>query len=119
MNLEKLKINTETVRVVNFDFTLPFNYTDEYTTSVFFVKTLADLALVNEQLVKYNMELDTQIYIFFPKKTSKKYKHQCEVSRDIIKNGLLVDKFNLVSLVSIDDDLSCARIRFNKFIKGL
>lgn len=119
MNLDKLKIKTDTVRVLNFDFDVEVNKTDDLTTTLFFVKTIEDLEMVNKELSNYDMQQDTLIFVIFPKKTSKKYKGQANVSRDIIKDGLLVEKFNLVSLVSLDDDLSGARIRFNKFIKGL
>lgn len=118
MNFEKLKIN-EDVNVINFDFELPFNKTTELNkTTIFLCIKKSDINLINETLNKYDETIDSKIFIMFPKKSSKKYKNISDVSRDIIRESLEVKKFNLVSLVSIDNDFSCARVRFNKFIKG-
>jgi hypothetical protein len=81
-----------------------------------FVKTLADVQQVTEQLTR-NAEEDAVLWMVYPKGTSKKY--TCQFNRDTGWAALGQAGYEPVRQVAIDEDWSALRFRRVEHIKTM
>jgi len=81
-----------------------------------FVKTTQEVEVATEQLVQA-AEGDAQLWMVYPKGSSKKYK--CEFNRDTGWKALGEAGYEPVRQVAIDEDWSALRFRKAEFIRTM
>ena len=81
-----------------------------------FVKTKQEVEVASEKLVQA-AEGDAQLWMVYPKGSSKKYK--CEFNRDTGWKALGEAGYEPVRQVAIDEDWSALRFRKAEFIKTM
>lgn len=81
-----------------------------------FIKSSAELSEVLKQMLPFVAD-DQQLWIAYPKKTSKKYK--ATINRDSGWGELGAHDFEGVRQIAIDEDWSALRFRRIKFIKTM
>jgi hypothetical protein len=81
-----------------------------------FVKTQQEVAVATEKLVRA-AEGDAQLWMVYPKGSSKKYK--CDFNRDTGWRALGEAGYEPVRQVAIDEDWSALRFRRAEFIKTM
>lgn len=81
-----------------------------------FVKTMQEVGVATAKLVQA-AEGDAQLWMVYPKASSKKYK--CEFNRDTGWKALGDAGYEPVRQVAIDDDWSALRFRKVEFIKTM
>lgn len=87
-----------------------------YEFALFFVKTKSDIEKYAEKASNKVLE-DGLLWFAYPKKSSKKYKS--DISRDDGWHPFGDLGFEVVRLISIDDDWSAVRLRRVEYIKSI
>lgn len=83
---------------------------DKYEFIIIFAKKQEELIAQFSKL-KDNIEKDAVLWIAYPKGTSKKYKKETDIKRDMLQQLLKEEGYQGVSLISIDEDWSAMRFR--------
>lgn len=83
---------------------------DSYEFIIIFAKKQDDLKVQFNQL-KNKIKKGAVLWIAYPKGTSKKYKNETDLNRDILQPLFKEDGYQGVSLISIDNDWSAMRFK--------
>lgn len=123
MEFQKLKLKTDEVYTFNIHQDIKmhieafYKIASEVGESVLIsILDKSQFEQINSFIDSLDKELDTTIWIMYPKGTSKKYKGLVNVNRDDIRI-LINEDYRTVSMVSLDSDWSAMRIRNKVFSK--
>lgn len=123
MEFQKLKLKTDEVYTFNIhqDIKVEIEAFYKIATEVgenvlISILDKSEFEQINSFIDSLDKELDTTIWIMYPKGTSKKYKALINVNRDDIRT-LINEDYRTVSMVSLDSDWSAMRIRNKVFSK--
>lgn len=123
MDYSKLKINSDVYveylhESVSESFLKEFKLTDDLNVACCSVVTKSDLEYLRSLMLKLDEDVDSTIWVFYPKKSSKVFKNFAEVNRDTFAPYCLEYGIRPVALFSVSEDWSALRLRFVKYVKS-
>lgn len=122
MELAKMKLKYDEVRLFNVDKSVEEEIVEQFTISDISEQILTtivkeeEFTMINEFIDTLDLTKDFTMWILYPKGTSKQYKGIVEVNRDDIRTKIN-DKVKTVAMVSLDSDWSAMRLRNSKYSK--